>query len=109
MQNWIKKELPRLFRQDIINLIEPEHRDAYIDSIKTSDWCYLDAAICQKIVRAWEYGGQEQLRYQNITIGIINNVDNILQKWNTTQSCLEWIKLYKDDKAKVISSFLELL
>lgn len=95
----IKKEFPKAFQQDISNLIESEHRDAYVDSIRTTNWCHLDETICEKIIRASEYNDQQELRYQNITIGIINNIDNILQKWNSSQSCLEWIKLYKDDVA----------
>lgn len=87
------------FQQDLHTLIEKEHQNAYIDALKTKQWCSLDQATCDKITRASTYSPIQQIRYQTVTIGLINSLDALLIEGNTTKSCLNWLKLYKDEIA----------
>jgi hypothetical protein len=87
------------FAQDLDNLLELEHRDAYVDTLKTKNRCHLDQELCNKITRASDYHSYQKMRFQTLTIGLINSLDNLIQEGNTSKECLHWLKLYKDDIA----------
>jgi hypothetical protein len=91
--------LPDDFKQDLNNLISNEHRDAYVDSLKTKNRCSLDQEVCDKLTRASDYHAYQKNRFQTLTIGLINTLDSLVKKGNTSRSCLTRLKLYKDEVA----------
>jgi hypothetical protein len=93
------EDLPSELKIELEELLNQEHNNAYITSLRTKDRCELDPSTCDKIERAGTYTPTIKRRYETLTIWLINTLDTVLSQWNPSRICLQWLKLYEDTLA----------
>jgi hypothetical protein len=92
-------ELPAELKIELQELINDEHNDAYVTSLRTKNRCELDPTTCAAIAREYQPTALIKRRYETITIGLINSLDQVLTQGNPSKACLTSLKLYQDTLA----------
>ncbi len=89
-------ELPAELKIELQELLNDEHNDAYVTSLRTTNRCELDPTTCAAIAREYQPTALIKRRYETITIGLINSLDQVLTQGNPSKACLSTLKLYQD-------------